>query len=147
MLEVKFRGKRVDGGGCIEGDLVQWKSRNLFAILPQDGDKWSNPFDFTVHHESVGMYTGLKDKHGKEIFGAIGERGGDVVISSGVGNALWVVCFGEYTYHNGELEYEEGCGFYFKRVSDGLKVTFGKPDDGVFYEIIGNQYDNHELLG
>lgn len=77
--QIKFRGFRTDGKGWVEGDLVKWKSRNLYAVLPQEGDQWNNPFDFTIHPESLGMFTGETDKNGREIFGAIGERGGDVV--------------------------------------------------------------------
>lgn len=32
-----------------------------------------------VHPSSLGMFTGLHDKNGKEIFGAIGEKGGDII--------------------------------------------------------------------
>ena len=66
--EILFRGLRTDGKGWAYGDLVQWKTRGKCAILPQDGDKWTNPFDFEVKPETVGQYSGLHDKNGVRIF-------------------------------------------------------------------------------
>jgi uncharacterized phage protein (TIGR01671 family) len=68
MRQIKFRGLRKDGKGWVYGDLLQWKSRGLCAIVPQEGNEWSNPFDFEVRPETVGQFTGLTDKNGKEIF-------------------------------------------------------------------------------
>jgi uncharacterized phage protein (TIGR01671 family) len=68
MRQIKFRGLRTDGKGWVYGDLLQWKSRGLCAIVPQEGNEWSNPFDFEVRPETVGQFTGLKDESGREIF-------------------------------------------------------------------------------
>ncbi len=68
MRQILFRGLRADGRGWVYGDLLQWRSRKLCAIVPQDGNEWCNPFDFEVRTETVGQFTGLTDKNGKEIF-------------------------------------------------------------------------------
>lgn len=165
-MQVKFRGKRVDGMGWITWQLFipDKLLRNAyicpetnyanFAPTLQDGGNFEYEMTkgmsiglfFEVEPSSIGMFTQLTDKHGKEIFGAIGENGGDIIKSSATGGELWLVCFGEYEYSIGYEDTESGYGFYFKIINDVIYSTFGAPDDGVTYEIIGNATDNQELL-
>lgn len=53
--EILFRGLRKDGQRWLYGDLIQWKSKGICAITPQEGDEWSNPYDFEVIPETVGQ--------------------------------------------------------------------------------------------
>ena len=66
--EILFRALRADGKGWVYGDLIQWKSKGICAITPQDGNEWSNCYDFEVIPETVGQFTGLLDKNGTKIF-------------------------------------------------------------------------------
>ena len=68
MRTIKFRGKRVDNGEWIYGDLLQWQTKGISAIVPQNGNEWSNPYDFEVIPESVGQFTGLIDGNGVEMY-------------------------------------------------------------------------------
>lgn len=56
--EILFRGKRVDNGEWIEGDLIHLP--NGIAILA-NGYAYIDP-------ETVGQYTGLTDRNGVKIF-------------------------------------------------------------------------------
>lgn len=64
MREIKFRGKRLDNGEWIEGDLLRMNG-HWFIFLdpaPKGIDKYA------VDPATVGEFTGLKDKNGKEIY-------------------------------------------------------------------------------
>lgn len=63
MREIKFRGKRLDNGEWIYGDLVHTIKDTL--ILPTD-EGWNQ---YAVDPVTVGQYTGVKGKDdGKEIY-------------------------------------------------------------------------------
>ncbi len=62
MRPIKFRGKRVDNGEWVYGYFRKVYSGH-YQIMPHpttsDDHEW-----FTVIPETVGQYTGLKDKNG-----------------------------------------------------------------------------------
>lgn len=79
MKEVLFRGKTVDTNEWVQGSLVRalgyLDEDEKFFIIPEDALYYNHgEFDIVkeVRSETVGQYTGFKDKHGVKIFeGAI----------------------------------------------------------------------------
>lgn len=120
MREILFRGKRVDNGEWTEGYL--FKSWNkVFLLWGMTGD---SPNMEEVIPETVGQYTGLCDKNGNKIFeGDILLKGFEkVLVKWNANQCRWGIYSNNY----------EICGFN--------ESTQG------YFEVIGNIYDNSELL-
>ena len=64
MREIKFRGKRLDNGEWIEGDLLRMNGH--WFIFPDPAPEGIDKY--AVDPATVGEFTGLKDKNGKEIY-------------------------------------------------------------------------------
>jgi len=61
MREIKFRGLRKYGKGWVYGSFIH-NSIDCPCIIDHDAEQYE------IIPESVGQYTGLKDKNGKEIY-------------------------------------------------------------------------------
>lgn len=123
MREILFRGKRVDSGEWVDGDLLNHDNR--VGIHNQLGDGKMNVID--VDPETVGQYTGLKDSTGKLIFE------GDIAKTS-LG----------WAYEVG-FDSEDGrfLGYYRNPIGETYICYVGREPKAT---IIGNIHDNPELL-
>lgn len=134
MREILFRGKRTDKGEWAEGYYIHRPTAvcigesNPSCIWVPAVDPDDNTKIFEVFPETVGQFTGLTDKNGRKIFeGDIVERGG----------RIWLV---EYSNKYGQFmmtTYTE------KGISWSRSFDLIPPD---WCEVIGNIYDNPELL-
>lgn len=66
MRDILFRGKRIDNGEWVHGFLLFDEEQNEAYIAEYFEDKAA--YLKKVIPETVGQYTGLKDKNGKMIF-------------------------------------------------------------------------------
>lgn len=131
MREILFRGKRVDNGEWVYGNLIEdkWGDDNgntVYAILqdrvaPEIAALWT---PVKVVPETVGQYTGLTDKNGKKIFE------GDIVQ-------------GEAEEARGVVEWQQAEGRYLVSVRNGYDWLCMDDDD---WCVIGNIHDNPEML-
>ena len=134
MREILFRGKRVDNGEWIQGDIVQFPVHGVVRIVEQE----PSYKDAEVDSDTVGQFTGLTDKNGRKIFE------GDIIHLEYSQVFFGGMYFGEYT---AEVSYKEGC-FITDGMNNGDEIeTPLSGFDNDELEIIGNIHDNPELLG
>lgn len=133
--EILFRGKRVDNDEWATGYLVRGEhyiyETEITAIYPPDTIFYPNTettgYD-RVFPETIGQYTGLTDKNGKKIF-----EGDIVKFSHPAFNKSRI---GVIRYKMNET------GFVLRYKGDYSWIAYTNE----FYEVIGNVYDNPELL-
>ena len=122
-----FRGKELDTG--------IWVIGYLDAVAPPDYAYiiTGNEQTCRVDPETVGEFTGLTDKHGEKIFE------GDIV-----------GYFGK-DFLNSLVTFDKG-SFWFEFLSEYTRKIRNQKRDLIFSnvsicgEVIGNQYDNPEML-
>ena len=131
MREILFRGKRTDNGEWVEGYYYKAKYCRTddelcdYITVPHPKEYNEPSSHYIVDPDTVGQYTGLKDKNGTKIFeGDIGRRRDDIfLIDWSEEKAAFVMIFNDYIC---EILYLEEMW-----------------DDA---EVIGNIHDNPELL-
>lgn len=135
MREILFRGKDAETGKWIYGWVFGNKAKSIIEIdteyVIEEGVEAY--YTSVVIPETVGQYTGLKDKKGKDIFeGDIHEYDG----------RHFAVKFGYYTDDDTHIEMY---GWYLDSNSLEEQVSLGV-DSEKYVNIIGNITDNPELL-
>jgi uncharacterized phage protein (TIGR01671 family) len=135
MREIKFRGKSIIDIGYIK------KGNWIYGGISINDDRVWIDMDYigqvAVEESTIGQFTGLHDKNGKEIYE------GDILIAPSWFGNLKCVCiyqqenetspvlgFGLYSYDN-----------YFRKYR-----TLVQSDEWEEFEVIGNIYENKDLL-
>lgn len=130
MREILFRGKRVDDGKWVEGNLFisDLPTAPTQILIGTNAVR----INYDVIPETVGQCTGLVDKNGKKIFE------GDIV------KYEFPFATGERTY---EVYYDDDRrGFYPFACGDGCGCCENETESPNRGEVVGNIHDNPELL-
>ena len=142
MKTIKFRGQRIDNEEWVYGYLYQLPLSSGVGcmILTTDNYHEDNSIDpkyhlaftlwvdlFPVKPETIGQFTGLFDKNGKDIYE------GDIV---GCGSFIYQVVYEEKRF----------ASFTLHRKEDMFLHYFGEAMEAKDCEVIGNIHDTPELL-
>ena len=131
MREILFRGKRIDNDEMFRGNLLKLNKKTY--LVPQNAwFEWGKLTAIVeIYPETLGQYTGLRDKNGKRIFE------GDIcknTKTSEIVSVQWHGTMAGYVWNKRKENNQNLFDF------GELFRAYDK------YEVIGNIHDNPELL-
>ena len=146
MREILFRGKRCDNGEWVQGFYIRadhhWHNHGIHKDwivcgASANGGWFALHNKYPVTDESISQFTGLTDKNGKKIFE--GDIGRYKQVDGAKRNGKPITCIGKVVYNVKTASFaieskdETGCKYFdYFPIKD--------------FEVIGNIYDNQELL-
>ena len=145
LKDILFKGKRVDNGEWIEGNLIfeydhKIKEACTFIVSQEMDFNCPDFKPYEVKVETVAQYTGRNDKNNKKIFvnDIVKLKSGGGLFNFGYKEFVGVV---KFRYGGGVRS--TICQFYIEALNDEHNEADFNPQN---LEIVGNIYDNPEFL-
>lgn len=144
--EILFRGKRIDNGEWIEGDLLsKCKGSPKISINGEYNRGLFVVDSYEVIPETVGQWTGLTDKNGKKIFEGdrvLGDIGNGYEPVVRLLNRIGIVEYIDYAFRLkiinrfgiNEKEKEDFCNTFVSLGAFGNTVIIGTKYDDCLYK-------------
>ena len=127
-MEIKFRGLRTDGKGWAYGDLLHDAFDGISKCVPfgiREKIKGHYNYSVEVIPETVGQFTGLTDRNGKEIYSR------DIVTDGQTNGVVF--------YNDDSAQYQVDFNPYEYCPQEMTK-------NNNWAEVIGNVFEHPELL-
>lgn len=140
--EILFRGKRLDNNEWLYGSHFTDSGEDY--IIPQNLLGINDYEEYQVDQNTVGQFTGLRDKNGRKIYeGDVVRRKDSAYGMEDIGVVKFDCSLGAFV-----LESENRGRTYRAVFKKGFSDNDGKCTiEGTYsYELLGNVYDNPELL-
>ena len=139
MRDIKFRGfaRNTKGGEWVYGYL--YKVKSFFGSEYQYLIRGEHLNDFPVEEKTIGQYTGLEDKNGKEIY-----EGDIVKVNEDIRRVfdLKKIMYVEFSEGAFYLKAEKGIKWNLLRCFPCIVSIEGK----MRVEVIGNVWEDSDLL-
>ena len=126
--QIKFRGKTINEGEWVYGDLEYNRAKNIARIHTYD-EKGEYLMQHLVEPESVGQFSGLLDKNDSPIYE------GDIVEAYDLDEELAFMGAVRYALPDAAFGIDKGTG-----------ASLGPFEGNMTYKVVGNFHDNIESL-
>ena len=133
--KIKFRGRITKSTEWVYGSLIVYPDGE-YNILSQRKENSSKMDDWYVDKQTVGQFTGLYDKNGQEVYE------GDIVKRKIIKSDFYPEQYMPHIKMCPEIRFGEE---FITRMPKQKDIDNGIIDN-FDYEVVGNIYDNPELL-
>lgn len=143
MREILFKAKRLDNGEWVEGSLISTEDNSGFilrsktkAFIPKGTNTFCSTECYEIDQTTLCRYTGLVDKNGQKIW-----ENDILKCKKYIGGN-----FVDYCIEVGYVEMKHGAFGLHRIKNDAYYRPFKDWLEDYEYEVVGNIFDDKELL-